>query len=85
MKNIFALLLLFFRLYTSQTQDYHHYFISWADIDLWNRDDAGIEAVVEETFIPLTEIDGYKPIFWPEAYGICNSIYWYRLVQTIIQ
>jgi len=55
------------------------------DIQMWNRDDAGVEAEVDETFIPLNEIDGYKPIFWPEAYGICNSSYWHNLIQTILQ
>lgn len=55
------------------------------DLDIWNRDDSGRRAVVNETFIPLSEIDGYKPIFWPEAYGICNSVYWHNLIQNLFQ
>jgi len=55
------------------------------DVDLWNVDDAGVTAQVKDEFIPLSAIDVYKPIFWPEAFGICNTAYWHDLVQAIME
>ena len=52
-------------------------------LQMWCIDTQGVSAPVHSQFIPLGEIDDYKPYFWPERYGHCNSSYWHGLMFAL--
>jgi hypothetical protein len=67
----------------SYSPDQFYFIEDGYELQMWCIDGQGVTAKVYSEFISLQEIDGFKPYFWPEKYGHCNSTYWNGLMFAL--